>query len=323
MLLKADQQAENKFSVPPKIKFNYENLKFVTETSTYRVYEAETRDFNTKHSIRILDRTKEFVKHHFDLAATLFVQELLWLQSRYPGSVFTNTFEIGENGTQIACATLPYLQMTSQFDENLKECQAMEKLISNVISDIAFLWKDLQLRNIVNALGTENFCYMKEKKGFFLGNWAKIIESSVPEKQDLTVSTAASENIRSGLLTSQDLNSEIKELAFTLLKMKGINYASIKKFQEMQDIEPEIYDFAVKKALGDAFKDSQRLQSLVERMLSLDPQKLPKLEELRIKEEGTSITPTPRLEESKQSIGGQQTDTTPSLLKTSFQIGLS
>ena len=306
MLLKADQQAENKFSVPPKIKFNYENLKFVTETSTYRVYEAETRDFNTKHSIRILDRTKEFVKHHFDLAATLFVQELLWLQSRYPGSVFTNTFEIGENGTQIACATAPYLPLSLQSDANKiinpKDSMTLEKMIRDVISDIAFLWKDLQLRNIMDTLGPENFCFLIEKKGFFLGNWAKIIESSVQEKQDLTLTTVVGYK-RSDQLTSQDLVSEIKALAFALLKLRGINYTSLKKFQEMPDLDPETYDFTVKKTLGDNFKDSAKLQSLVERMLSQDSKKLPNLEELRIKEEGVSASANQTLEESKQSKG--------------------
>src|SRR5690606_26368843 len=89
-------------------------FKFVAETSTYRVFNARARASREWHTVRVLDCTKYYAKANDDHAATLFVQELLWLQQRYPGSVFTNTFEISGNGDQMACATLSYLPLSCQ-----------------------------------------------------------------------------------------------------------------------------------------------------------------------------------------------------------------
>ena len=51
------------------------------------MFETEDCDSKEKHSIRVLNRSKEFVKKEYDLTATLFVKELLYLQSKYPGSI--------------------------------------------------------------------------------------------------------------------------------------------------------------------------------------------------------------------------------------------
>src|SRR5690349_10298462 len=111
MLLKSDK----KFTVPPKIKFAYENFKPIEETASFRVFEAKHRSSKEKHTIRILDSTKEFVKNHSDHAATLFIQELLRLQYLCPGSVLINTFEVSEDGKNIACA-LPYATLNLKFE---------------------------------------------------------------------------------------------------------------------------------------------------------------------------------------------------------------
>src|SRR5690349_10868539 len=118
MLPKDDTKEAKKFVVPPKLKFLYENFELTAETSTYRVFEAKARTSQEKHTIRILDCTKELVKSNFNQTATLFVQELLWLQYRNPGSALINTFEISDDGTQIACATRSCVPLQCQFSEN-------------------------------------------------------------------------------------------------------------------------------------------------------------------------------------------------------------
>ena len=109
------------FPIPPKLKGTYTNFHMRVKTSFYQVFEAEACDSNEKHNIRVLYRSKEFISKEHDLAATLFVKELLYLQSRYPGSVFTNTFEISDNGQQIGCATLPYVPLSCQLEDESPE----------------------------------------------------------------------------------------------------------------------------------------------------------------------------------------------------------
>jgi len=156
---KADNQ---KFSIPPKLKFTYGDFKPISETSSYKVFEAKPRNSTQKHMIRILDNTKEFVNKNYDNVATLFIQELLRLQYVQPDSILINTFEISENGKQIAYATLPYVPLSFQLDDtqqvmNPKDPKVIDKLLKDVLSDIEFLWKDLQMRKIMDIWDQETF----------------------------------------------------------------------------------------------------------------------------------------------------------------------
>ena len=93
----------------------------------------------------------------YDLTATLFVQELLY----HPSSILTNTFEISDNGQQIGCATLPYLPLNCQLkDENLevfnpKDPELIQKLTSDALHDIEFLWENMQIKKIMDVFGPE------------------------------------------------------------------------------------------------------------------------------------------------------------------------
>lgn len=303
MLINTD---ENKFSVPPKTAFAYQNFKPISETASYRIFNAETKKTHEKHLIKILDPTKDLVAYSFDLAATLFIQELFHLQNRCPGSVLFNTLEINLNRKQVACAIRPHDLSNLQLDKiqeriDLKNPEVIEKLLNGVLLDIEFLWKGLQMKNIASILEPENIYYLKETEDFFLGNWGKIIEKGTLDQpeDDLTATTVISGESE---LKSQDLAREIKTLGFALLEMKGINYASLKQLQEMPDLNPVVYDVAVKTTLGDSFKDSDKLQNLIERMLSRELHNLPNLEEFRINKSEPQIS----AEEVKKEVEGEE-----------------
>lgn len=190
--------------VPPKVRSDYGEFRYVTDTATCHVVKDE------EHVIRILDRRKKYTKENFAHAATLFVQELLRLQYLCPGSVLINTLEINENVDQIACATLSSVPLSSQLEEkgtiNLKDPETISKLLSDVIGDIEFLLKDLKVKNIASIINLEDICYLREKGKFFLGNWAKIYESS----GDSTITSISfSQQPPNKKITSQDLAEEI------------------------------------------------------------------------------------------------------------------
>jgi len=294
--LPADNQ---KFSIPPKFKLTYADFKLIYETSSYKVFEAKTQ---AKHMIRILDSKNEFVNKNYDSVASLFIQELLHLHYLQPDSVLIDTFEISENGKQIAYATLPYAPLSLQIDETLQvmdpeDPKAIDKLLKDVLSDIEFLWGGLKMRKIMDTLGPENICFMKEKNAYFLGNWAKIFEKSTLGNEVLATTTILSQDQLQNKLTSQKLAEEIKALAFAVLKLKNIEYGEVKSLGATSSVDPTIYDFAVRTKLSKAFKDSEQFQNQFERMLSVNPQKLPSLEELK------RIKNDPKVEKKEVSIG--------------------
>jgi len=237
--------------------------------------------------IRILDNTKEFVNKNYDNVATLFIQELLRLQYIQPDSILINTFEISENGKQIAYATLPYLPLSFPLDDNQqvinpKDPKVIDKLLKDVLSDIEFLWKDLQMRKIMDILGPENICFMKEKDAHYLGNWAKILEYSASGTENLAnTTTNLNQDLPEKQLTSQDLAAEIKALAYAVLKLNKQEYDDIEGLRAIRGLNSNVYDLAVSTKLSDIFKDSIPLQNQIAKMLSLDPQNLPSLEELK------------------------------------------
>ncbi len=72
-----------------------------------------------------------------------------------------------KNGKQIDYATLPYVPLSFQFDDTQ---QVKDKLLNDVLCDREFLWKDLQMRKIMDILGLGKICLMKEKDNYHLGN---------------------------------------------------------------------------------------------------------------------------------------------------------
>ena len=177
-MLDSSQVEEKTFEIPPKLRLAYTDFKFIQQTVSYRLYEAKSRNSDTIHTIRVLDPTTQFVSDNHDLAATLFIQELLRLHYVQPEAVLTNTFEISKNGQQIAYASLPYHPLNHQSDHQQqqheqtlvpKDPDTIGNLIKGVISDIEFLWKDIQLKNVMNSLGFRKYLLHERQKSIFPG----------------------------------------------------------------------------------------------------------------------------------------------------------
>jgi len=154
-------------------------------------------------------------------------------------------------------------------------------LLNDVLSDIEFLWGDLKMRKIMDTLEPENICFMKEKNAYFLGNWAKIFEKSTLGNEVLATTTILSKDQSQNQMTSQKLADEIKALAFAVLELIGIDTGELKSLGAISRVGSKIYDVAVRTIVSDAFKDSKHLQNKFERMLSLNPQNLPSLIEIK------------------------------------------
>ena len=278
---------ERTFSVPPKTGVMYQDFKHRTETASYRIFEAETQDsLHEKHLIRMLDPTKDLVDRDFDSAATLFIQELFRLEARSPGTVLIGTLEICTDRKQFACATRQHSLMNIQPDQiqesiHRKDPKIIEKLISDVLSDVEFLRSELLMKNVECLIEPENIFYWKARGDFYLTHWDKILEQREVGATNLAATTTI---IPVGSkLNSQALATEIKALAFALLKLKQVDIEDL-KFLLSSKVREATYAGAVKSAVAEGFGDLPKIQNLIERMLSFHPQNLPSLEEFHIKE---------------------------------------
>ena len=75
--------------------------------------------------------------------------------------------------------------------------------------------KSLPINQVFDALGPQRICITRDRRTFFLSNWAKFLE---PNSNNLTTSTLQQSHPQKGkALTSQDLIHEIKAVAFTIL----------------------------------------------------------------------------------------------------------
>ena len=151
-----------------------------------------------------------------------------------------------------------------------------------MIFGIEFLWNKLRIRNIAHIVRPENIGYMKDKGIFFLSNWFKLCQPETDRVQpDLLHSS------QEDMVTSQDIVLEIKAVAFIILKLKGVRCEKLETMRSSSLFENETNELELKSTIAEVFDDGKLIQhreplrDLTERMLSLDLQKLPTLEELK------------------------------------------
>lgn len=212
-------------TTPLKIQLAYESFEPILEAEYYRKFSAKCRNSHERHMVRILDGSKMLIHDNHDHAATLFLQELLNIQSRNSNFAIINRFIIGNNGAQIICSTRPYTPLKFQSGNTLVEPLTMkqildcERLMSDVLIDVKFLGKKLQRRTILNLLTPENIYFIKESNTFFLGNWLKIFEKQF-ETENVAFSLADSEESEQDQLNPQKLVTKIQVLPFFIQKSK-------------------------------------------------------------------------------------------------------
>ena len=157
-----------------------------------------------------------------------------------------------------------------------------QKLIGDVTAGIEFLWNKLKIRNIAGIVRPENICYIKDKETFFLSNWFQLCQPEADHVKSDRLHPSQDDRV----LTSQDIVNEIKAIAKIFLRLNGINYEkSIPMGSDwMYSLAGE---FALKIQLAELLVDvrpvqvRELFQDLIERMLSLDLQKFPTLEEFK------------------------------------------
>ena len=269
--------------IPPKFAFTYTDPTLGLDSEEiFLHYQAKSKIDQKYYSMRILNIHSEFVKTHYDIAATLFIQELLRLNSLYPNAILIETFEISEKKMGFAC--LPYKSLEKQ--QNSKVSFNIGKMISDVVNDIEFLWKNLKLRKFKNIITQTDVYQFEEGSNFFLGNWVKVVSSSASEKENIKeadsqfeISILSQEN---RTVNSRDLSEEIAALGVTVLELGGIKRQTIEHLRLIPNDDTLIYESAIRCAISKLEHLPVLLKKSLEQMLSLDVQKLPRIEDLKL-----------------------------------------
>lgn len=192
---------------------------------------------------------------------------------------------------------------------NFDESRVVEQLLSDVVSDVEFIWNNFQAKNLVDIIKPENICYISKKGAFFLSNWGALFEGLIDDKSVSNI--AISRESTPTQLSSKNFAEELKALALLVLKIKKIECKEIESLQRKSELGCETYYSDIKKILAESFPNCEKLQQLFGKMLSSDPRDLPKLEEMKKSQNPVCV------DSSQANMNKSRMD---ALLKKSMQV---
>ena len=266
-----ETQEELNSPFPPKMALNYADIKFLYATDYCKTFEAVSKINNERHTIRLLNKDSAFYKNNPNLAATLFIQELLRLCVTSPTAVFIESFECRDNCFAYA---LKHCQSLRQLQENKSETEFnVEKIIAEVLSDTSFLLSTLKLSNKIE-IDLQSIYYINATDSYFLGDWGTNIRGN--SKPNL-INTADAHQIGA---------DEIYSLGMNIFELQGISKKELKEFEALSN--NYMYDAALDAILA-VVNLPQESTIKLKRMLQRSLYKRMKLAEFSKTQEATTI----------------------------------
>lgn len=274
--------------IPPRLNSTFSiPTHNLNPDEIYSHYQAKSKLDQRSYTIKILNIHSDFVKNHYDIAATLFIQELLRLNSLYPKEILIETFEISDKRMGFAC--LPYnslekQQANQQGEHDSKHSIDIGKMIRDVANDMEFLWKDLKLREFDKIISSKHIYQFEGGSNFFLGNWVKAVQNKALEKAGSKIDNYY--KFQPSVLTQETIKSahlaeEIFALGMTVLEINGVNSQIIGNLRTMLKVDHLLYDTEVATCVSQLDHAPVLLKETLTQMLSLDAQKLPPVEVLK------------------------------------------
>ena len=239
--------------------------------------------FNTKQSIprekynnRSLDAKNGFFDKNYNQVATLFNQELLFLEARAPKSLLINKFKITNNGKQIVCPTrqetLPFSQPNENKEShNEKNAREIEKLLNDIFIDVEFLLRQHDATKVMNLLKPENISMIKGKNSLCLGNWVGLCENNETQNSSFTTYDNTEESFQKQR-NFQRFEKEIKSIITAISKSKNISYSELSTVLSALSGDKN-YFLALKSALSGASNSHHELQNPVDEISDPSPSK--------------------------------------------------
>ena len=273
------------------IIISYSDVKLVSETSLYHLYEGKSKYApNPSHTIRAFNFNSDFVKENFDAAATLFIKELLHLVSIDPKSVLIDSFEI--NDQKMAFAALSYAPLSYQIQKiqdsmmneeskagmkpnEFSDIKCIENMISDLLLDVEFLSKEMKITDCSRILVPNSIYKFKESGAYFVGDWLTALMSG----DQLLAQTGTTLKRSPSLLIPKEMFS----LGLSILELNGIHPETIKELREMEGKKQILFEETLKGLLfGKSFESmSKELKKLLKRMMDSNVNVRPGIEEFK------------------------------------------
>ena len=287
----ASINAENIKKIPPKLRNAYCSIRFVAEkgpiNARVSIFEAKSKITGEIHIIKVLTLPSAMALLQEDkppgweeeMAATLFIRELLYLSSTQPERVIIDSFII-ENKTltySLRSTTTLRAQFTKQKSETEEKSDSINipKIISDVVTELETLWKERKIRGFGASIQMDDIDYDYNKQRYWLGNWTS------GYSQSMVVTSYEKDNSENESLTSQDISEELSALAMTLMELKGMDRSEMEKLRRDLDIPENEYLSMMENQLSKYFQEEREMLSLLLRLVSRDRQKLPTINELK------------------------------------------
>ena len=291
--------AMNSEKIPPKLRNAYCSIRFVAEkgpiNARVSIFEAKSKITGEIHIIKVLtlpsaQKTNEthtrglfstFLQADWkeDVAATLFIQELLHLCSTQPELVIINSFIMVDN--TLAYSLRSTTTLKAQFIKQKSKTEEksgsinIPKIISDVVTELEILWKERKVRGFGASIQKEDIYYDSSKQKYWLGNWTNVCS------QSMIVTSYEEDNSENEPLASQDISEELSTLAMTLIELKGMNRSEMEKLRRDFDIPESEYLSMMTNQLSKYFQEEGEMSSLLLRLVSRDRQKLPTINKLK------------------------------------------
>lgn len=253
MLPSKDTETTN---IPPKIKLLYTDFKLVSQAHYFKIFSALSKANSQPFTIRALDFYSDFYKSNPNLAATIFIQELLRLSTLHPSTIIIEDFEI--NDKAIAFVTTSYIPLNFVVKEEKGRQQIdIENLIKDVMTDLSFLVSQLKLNSTSNIhIGWDNIYQMSDSKGYILGDWVKGLGNENAQEKSVEVSQSVSDS---------NGEKEMQSFAVKILELCGAKNEDLEDLMAIRN--PTMHMLSLDYVLGglNLLKDSTKktLKSMV------------------------------------------------------------
>lgn len=258
--------------ITPRLKLTHADFTPLYESTYYRVYEANSLTTKARHIIRVLDTESDFYLKNPDTATTLFIQELLYLCTKFgeQSGLAIGDFEVFEGKIAVVMEKDACLMLSDEQPTQIKQKQSLPRMIQDVMSDLTFLHSNLKLNEL--KLQLKQISFNAIRNTFYLNDWPGLLDISEERVGPLKSTTQVQPNL------DENLKKDLYQLGFIALELCGIGR---EEWEDLPNIKGErAYNGALDgiMKLLDELKHPKETQTLIASMLHKDPAKrvLPK-----------------------------------------------
>lgn len=258
-----------KVYITPRLKATHTDFEQVhsnednqPSNSYVQSYNAICRATGETHTITILDTSCSFYKKDPNLASTLFIQEMLYLTSRFREKIKIEYSEFYEN--MIVLVTKRHEVLSQAVSKHPKDQFDVAKLIEGIATDLNYIQTKAETLNFTIQLNNiSRFAYSNE---YFLINWASGAEHDLIDKTE----SMCAQNFED--LRRLQTAKQIFELGLLSLQLMDVDS------QEWQDLgnikSSSIYNAALEAIMKNVESKNQspQIQSILRKMLQKTPE---------------------------------------------------